>query len=81
RVVDPVPSLAAERKLRLARTMADWVVVFVHWGAELRDWPQPDQRRQAAWFVAHGADLIIGAHPHVPIAPDCVDGRPVFYSL
>lgn len=81
RAVDPVPSLEAERKLRLARTMADWVVVFVHWGAELRDWPQPDQRRQAAWFVAHGADLIIGAHPHVPIAPDCVDGRPVFYSL
>jgi poly-gamma-glutamate synthesis protein (capsule biosynthesis protein) len=81
RAVDPVPSLEAERKLRLARTMADWVVVSVHWGAELRDWPQDQQRRQTAWFIAHGADLIIGAHPHVPIEPDCVDGRPVFYSL
>lgn len=78
---DAVPSREAAAKLRLARRMADWVVVFVHWGAELRDWPQPDQRRQAAWFIGQGADLIIGSHPHVPIAPECVDGRPVFYSL
>lgn len=81
RAVDALPSLEAARKLRLARTMADWVVVFVHWGAELRDWPQADQRRQAAWFIAQGADLIIGSHPHVPIEPDCIGGRPVFYSL
>jgi poly-gamma-glutamate synthesis protein (capsule biosynthesis protein) len=78
---DPVPSLDAERRLRLARTLADWVVVFIHWGAELRDWPQPDQRVMAEFLVDHGADLVIGSHPHVVIAPDCVHGRPVFYSL
>lgn len=79
--VDALPSRDAERRMRLARALADWVVVSVHWGAELRDWPQPDQRRLAAWFVDHGADAVMGHHPHVVIAPECVHGRPVFYSL
>jgi poly-gamma-glutamate synthesis protein (capsule biosynthesis protein) len=79
--VDPAPSLETERKLRLARAFADWVVVFVHWGAELKDWPQPAQRSLAEWFVNNGADLVVGHHPHVTAAPECVHGRPVFYSL
>jgi hypothetical protein len=78
---DAAPSLEAERKLRLARAFADWTVVFVHWGAELKDWPQPAQRSVAEWFVDNGADVIIGHHPHVVIAPECLRGRPVFYSL
>ncbi|MBF0310672.1 MAG: CapA family protein [Magnetococcales bacterium] len=78
---DPAPSLDSARKLRLARTLADWVVVFIHWGAELRDWPQPEQIELAEWLIGQGADLIIGHHPHVPIAPQCLKGRPVFFSL
>ncbi|MBF0612612.1 MAG: CapA family protein [Magnetococcales bacterium] len=78
---DQVLSLETARKLRLASTLADWVVVFIHWGGELRDWPQEGQVNAAKWLVKQGADLIIGHHPHVPIAPDCVNGHPVFYSL
>jgi hypothetical protein len=78
---NPAPSLETARKLRLARAFADWVVVFVHWGAELKDWPHPSQRSLAEWFVSNGADLVIGHHPHVVTAPECVNGRPVFYSL
>jgi hypothetical protein len=78
---DPAPSFELERRLRLARALADWVVVFVHWGAELRDWPQPSQRSLADWLVSNGVDLIVGHHPHVAAAPECVRGRPVFYSL
>ena len=79
--IDPVPSLAAERALRLARTLADWVVVFIHWGAELRGWPQESQQRAADWLIDHGADVIIGHHPHVVTPPACLRGRPVFWSL
>ena len=78
---DAVPSFEAERKMRLARTLADWVVVSVHWGVELRDWPHKTQYRAAEWLVGQGADLIIGHHPHVVSLPECVQGRPVFYSL
>jgi poly-gamma-glutamate synthesis protein (capsule biosynthesis protein) len=80
-VVDAVPSWQAARALRLARALADFVVVSVHWGRELADWVSPEQEAQARWLVAHGADVVIGAHPHVIQPPECVDGRPVFYSL
>ena len=81
RPADVVPSDTLAQRLRLAGALADWVAVFVHWGAELRNWPQPDQEAQADWLVAHGASVIIGAHPHVAITPDCVHGVPVFWSL
>ena len=79
--VDAVPSWQVAQKLRLARAVADWVIVYVHWGKELADWVVPEQRSQAEWLVAQGADVIIGAHPHVIQAPSCVNGRPVFFSL
>ena len=78
---DPLPSREAERKLRLARSLADWVIVSIHWGAELKDWPQPPQKKLAAWLIDRGADAIVGHHPHVVIAPECIQGKPVFYSL
>jgi hypothetical protein len=80
-VVDAVPSWQAARALRLARALSDFVVVSVHWGKELADWTTPGQEAQAKWLVAHGADVIVGAHPHVVQPAECVDGRPVFYSL
>jgi poly-gamma-glutamate synthesis protein (capsule biosynthesis protein) len=79
--VDAVPSWPVAQKLRLARAVADWVIVSVHWGKELADWVVPEQRSQAEWLVAQGADVIIGAHPHVVQTPGCVNGRPVFFSL
>ena len=81
RPADAVPSRDIARRIQLARALSDVAVVFIHWGAELRDWPQPSQQAAARWLVAQGADLIVGAHPHVPIPPDCIDGVPVFWSL
>lgn len=80
-VREEIPSAALGQKIRLAKSLSDWVVVNVHWGAELADWPQPKQREMAAWLVAEGADVVIGHHPHVVQTPECIDGRPVFFSL
>jgi hypothetical protein len=79
--VQPVPSVELAQKLRLARQLANLVVVSIHWGNELQDWPTDAQQQQARWLVEHGADLIVGHHPHVVQAPACVEGRPVFFSL
>jgi poly-gamma-glutamate synthesis protein (capsule biosynthesis protein) len=78
---ESVPSVLLAQKLRLARSLASLVVVSVHWGTELQDWPSAAQRTAAAWLVDHGADLVVGHHPHVVQPPDCVHGHPVFYSL
>jgi poly-gamma-glutamate synthesis protein (capsule biosynthesis protein) len=79
--VQQIPSVELGQKLRLARQLANLVVVSIHWGNELQDWPTDAQQQQARWLVEHGADLIVGHHPHVVQAPACVEGRPVFFSL
>lgn len=76
-----VPSTALAQKLRLASRLAGLVVVSVHWGEQLLTWPSDAQREAARWLVAHGASLVVGHHPHVVQAAECVDGRPVFFSL
>ncbi|MGB8028382.1 MAG: CapA family protein [Terracidiphilus sp.] len=79
--VQQVPSVELTQKLRLARQLANLVVVSIHWGNELQDWPTDAQQQQARWLVEHGADMIVGHHPHVVQAPACVEGKPVFFSL
>ena len=76
-----VPSPVLRQKLRLAKRLANLVVVYVHWGSELLEWPNAEQRRAAQWLVGQGADLIIGHHPHVVQPFECIQGKPVFYSL
>jgi poly-gamma-glutamate synthesis protein (capsule biosynthesis protein) len=78
---DPVSPVILRRKLRLARNMSNLTVVFVHWGVELNNWISQKQQDRAQWLVANGADLVIGSHPHVPQPAQCMDGKPVYYSL
>lgn len=55
-------------------------VVFAHWGEEYAA-ATAYQKKYAQQFVAAGADLVIGAHPHVIQEHEYIDGVPVFYSL
>lgn len=52
--------------IRLARTIADVVVVCPHWGIEYRIKPTVYQTSWAKEMAEAGADIIIGTHPHVP---------------
>jgi len=79
--VQRVPSAELLEKLQAAKLRADFVLVSIHWGSELVPWPGQEQRRQAAWLVEHGADVVLGHHPHVIQPAECVAGRPVFFSL
>lgn len=72
--------------LRRARELADFVIVCPHWGTEYSHEVSDYQRKWAQIFADNGADLIIGAHPHViqPLGEvNSADGRavPVFWSV
>lgn len=67
-----------------------FIIVVMHWGLEYQLTENAEQRKIARLLIRNGADLIIGAHPHVvqPIRMERVqmpDGRqkdvPVAYSL
>lgn len=64
-----------------AKENSDFVIAFVHWGAENTielDWAQLEQ---APKYVEAGADLIIGAHPHCLQGIEYVNNVPVVFSL
>ena len=68
-------------RIREAKEKEAFVIVFIHWGTE--GTPEIDylQRDQSAEISAAGADLIIGAHPHMLQKIDYVNDVPVVYSL
>lgn len=59
----------------------DHIIVFVHWGVERVEIPEDYQRTLAKGYIDAGADLIIGAHPHVLQGFEYYKGVPICYSL
>lgn len=76
-----------EQQIRKARTMADVVVVSVHWGTENSHVINDAQRTLAQQMSDWGADIILGTHPHVVqgvewfTAAETNKQVPVYYSL
>lgn len=72
--------------IKRAKTKADAVLVFMHWGDEEKFAVTNRQREIAKMLADNGVDVIVGAHPHV-IQPveyiEAEDGRrvPCIYSL
>ena len=60
---------------------ADFTLVLPHWGNEYELLHSKQQRKTAEWLVAEGADMIIGAHPHVVQDYETIEGIQVAYSL
>lgn len=54
-----------ERLIKKAKSMADVVVVSVHWGTENTYTLTDKQKELAQEMVDWGADIIFGNHPHV----------------
>ena len=53
------------RDLERAQELADFTVVCPHWGTEYVLEETKTQERWARIFLEHGADLVLGTHPHV----------------
>lgn len=57
------------------------IIVFPHWGDEYEALANAQQVAAAHEFIGAGADLIIGAHPHVVQNVETYQGKAIFYSL
>lgn len=60
---------------------ADYVIVFPHWGIEHEKVASSRQVALAHLMIDHGADAVIGGHPHVTQNTETYKGKPIFYSL
>ncbi len=72
---------AALEAIRQAKAQCDYLVVYVHWGTEGTTVLERAQTDLATQFQQAGADLIVGAHPHVLQGAGWREDAPVFYSL
>ena len=73
-----------ERLLESVRESAerdDVVVVYLHWGAEGVVEPTSGQEELAQSLADAGADVVVGAHSHVPQGAGMVDDTFVAYGL
>lgn len=68
-------------KIKEARKNSDIVVVYVHWGEELKEKPVSHQKDLAKKYIDSGADIVIGSHPHVLEGFEFYKGKLIAYSL
>ncbi len=64
-----------------AKGNSDVCIVFVHWGSENKTEFESSQAELAKAYVDAGADVILGAHPHVLQGFDYIGDVPVLYSM
>lgn len=74
------PAILIE-EIKLAKGKSDYIVVYVHWGVEGDNKPQEYQRTMAQQYIDAGADVVIGAHPHIMQGFEYYQGKPIIYSL
>jgi poly-gamma-glutamate capsule biosynthesis protein CapA/YwtB (metallophosphatase superfamily) len=59
-----IETIAADIK-RARQEGGDYVIIYLHWGAEYHDMPLKSQRKLALALCLEGADMILGSGPHV----------------
>lgn len=65
-IVNMLDTALIRQDLQQARAAnADVTIVFTHWGNEYERLPSKAQKALTDFCFRHGADLVIGAHPHV----------------
>lgn len=69
------------KAIKEADTLYDHIIVFAHWGIERTETPEEYQRTLAKGYIDSGADLVIGAHPHVLQGFEYYKDVPICYSL
>lgn len=65
-VVNMIDTMQMETDMRLALQLKpDAIIVLMHWGLEYKLIESQEQRELTAKLFEWGADMVIGAHPHV----------------
>ena len=64
-LINLIDTAMIRRDLEKAEAIADFTIVFPHWGVEYVYTPNKEQKMLATMMTEYGADLIIGTHPHV----------------
>ncbi len=72
----------AER-IKQIKAKCRWCIMIVHGGEEFAAIPNPYTREKYREYIALGADIVVGHHPHVPENYEILEEgqKAIFYSL
>lgn len=70
-----------KQQIRKLKGDGCFVVLYLHWGYEYVRIPSPRERSIAHRCIDAGADLILGAHPHIYQGIETYKGKTIAYSL
>jgi poly-gamma-glutamate synthesis protein (capsule biosynthesis protein) len=77
-IINYIDSAVMQADFKKAKTLgADIIVCTMHWGTEYQSLPNDYQQKWEAFCYRHGADMVIGGHPHVlqPVEKKTVGGK------
>lgn len=63
------------------KSEVDVIIVSPHWGIEYQKNPTTKMKEWAHQFIDNGADMVIGAHPHIVGDTEIYNGKKIYYSL
>lgn len=69
------------QRVKEAKSAGAFTIVYMHWGSENKEELSWLQEQQSAEIADAGADLIVGAHPHLLQKIGYEGNTPVVYSL
>lgn len=78
---NPLDEVAVYNQILEAKSQADHVVLIIHGGHELFEYPSPRMKKLYRWFVDLGVDAVIGHHTHCFSGNEIYKGKPIVYSL
>ncbi len=68
-------------KVKKLRTIADRIVLYLHWGEEESSYPKEEDIRIARRLINAGVDIIVGSHAHSPQAVEKYKEGIIAYNL
>ena len=67
--------------IQKASKECDYLIAYIHWGTEDSNYLNENQQRWGREFLASGADIVVGGHPHVLQGMEEYNGKIILYSL
>lgn len=78
---NPLNPIRQYNKIQEARQHADYLLVIVHGGHELYQFPSPRMKETYRFFIDAGADAVVNHHQHCYSGYEIYNGKPIFYGL
>ncbi len=70
-----------QQEIQEAKKGVEKLILLVHDGEEYNIYPEDSKIQLYRKMIDYGADMIIGAHPHVIQSFEIYQGKPIIYSL